>query len=60
MMWKYPSDIREHLKAVLIRNHKWSEDKTQTNFPVSLPRNGAHGNFPKLPLNWSVFMEMGL
>ena len=47
------SDIRvsEYLKTVLFRNRKWSKYGTQTAFPVSRRRNGAHRNYPKLPLS---------
>ena len=34
-----------------MRIWKWSKNGTQTTFPVSCRKNGARGQYPKLPLN---------
>ena len=44
-MRKYPSDV-----CVVMRIWKWSKNGTQTTSPVSRRKNGARGQYPKLPL----------
>ena len=50
MMWKYPSDIREYLKAVLIRNHKWSERQDPDKFSCFSTQEWCAWELPEIAL----------